>query len=74
MITIIDRYTGEEICKCGSASVSESTDNTFIVPAKEGAFRGRWNAVVAYFAILGDNATQCLLKGQYAVKECLGKK
>ena len=40
-----------------------------------GTFRGRWNAIVEYFIPLkGLNATQCLLKSQYAVKECMKKK
>lgn len=80
MITIINKYTGEEICKYSSALVSESTNDSFIAPVKaSGIFRGRWNAVVDYFIVLGDGkggytATQCLLKDQYAVKECLNKK
>ena len=51
-----------------------------IAPVKaSGVFRGRWNAIVDYFIVLGDGkggytATQCLLKDQYAVKECLNKK
>lgn len=55
MITIINKYTGEEICKYSSALVSESTNNSFIAPVKaSGIFRGRWNAVVDYFIVLGD--------------------
>ena len=76
MITIINKYTGEEICKYSSALVGESTNDSFIAPVKAS---GRWNAIVDYFIVLGDGkggytATQCLLKDQYAVKECLNKK
>lgn len=80
MITIVRKYTGEEICKYSSASICDATEDSFIAPVKaSGVFRGRWNAVVDYFIVLGDGkggytATQCLLKDQYAVKECMTKK
>lgn len=75
MITIINKYTGEFITKYSGALVSESTADSFIANVKgTGVFRGRWNAIVEYFIPIGLNATQCLLKSQYAVKECMKKK
>ena len=75
MITIINRYTGEVITKYSGALISESTKDSFIANAKgSGTFRGRWNAIVEDFIPIGLNATQCLLKSQYAVKECMDKK
>lgn len=75
MITIINKYTGEVITKYSGALVSESDVDSFIANAKgSGTFRGRWNAIVEVFIPLGLNATQCLLKSQYAVKECMKKK
>lgn len=54
MITIINKYTGEEICKYSSALVSESTNNSFIAPVKaSGVFRGRWNAIKVWRAMQG---------------------
>lgn len=77
MITIINRYTGEEIAKYGNALVSEATADSFIANVKgSGVFRARWNAVVDYFITIGTGAyasTQCLLKDQYAVKECVSR-
>lgn len=47
MITIINKYTGEEICKYSSALVSESTNDSFIAPVKaSGVFRGRWTLLL----------------------------
>ena len=75
MITIINRYTGEVITKYSGALISESTKDSFIANVRgSGTFRGRWNAIVEYFIPIGLNATQCLLKIQYAVKECMDKK
>lgn len=76
MITIINKYTGEVITKYSGALVSESDVDSFIANTKgSGTFRGRWNAIVEYFIPLkGLNATQCLLKDLYAVKECMKKK
>ena len=75
MITIINRYTGEIITKYSGALISESTKDSFIANVKgSGTFRGRWNAIVEYFIPICLNATQCLLKSQYAVKECMDKK
>lgn len=75
MITIINKYTGEFIAKYSGALISESTADSFIANVKgTGVFRGRWNAIVEYFIPIGLNATQCLLKSQYAVKECMDKK
>lgn len=75
MITIINKYTGEFITKYSGALVSESTADSFIANVKgTGVFRGRWNAIVQYFIPIGLNATQCLLKSQYAVKECMKNK
>nr|WP_296990750.1 hypothetical protein [Prevotella sp.]DAP08190.1 MAG TPA: hypothetical protein [Caudoviricetes sp.] len=75
MITIINKYTGEFIAKYSGALISESTADSFIANVKgTGVFRGRWNAIVEYFIPIGLNATQCLLKSQYAVKECMKKK
>lgn len=75
MITIVDKYTGEFIAKYSGALISESTADSFIANVKgTGVFRGRWNAIVEYFIPIGLNATQCLLKSQYAVKECMKKK
>lgn len=75
MITIINKYTGEVIAKYSGALVSESTADSFIANVKgTGVFRGRWNAIVQYFIPIGLNATQCLLKSQYAVKECMKNK
>ena len=75
MITIVDKYTGEFITKYSGALVSESTADSFIANVKgTGVFRGRWNSIVEYFIPIGLNATQCLLKSQYAVKECMKKK
>lgn len=75
MITIVNKYTGELITKYSGALVSESTADSFIANVKgTGVFRGRWNAIVEYFVPIGLNATQCLLKSQYAVKECMKKK
>ena len=76
MITIINKYTGEFIAKYSGALISESTADSFIANVKgTGVFRGRWNAIVEVFIPLkGLNATQCLLKSQYAVKECMKKK
>lgn len=71
MITIINKYTGEVITKYSGALVSESTNDSFIANVKgSGTFRGRWNAVVDYFIPLG-HSVQCLLKDQFAVKECM---
>lgn len=71
MITIINKYTGEVITKYSGALVSESTKDSFIANVKgSGTFRGRWNAVVDYFIQL-NGAVQCLLKDQFAVKECM---
>lgn len=75
MITIINRYTGEVITKYSGALISESTKDSFIANVKgSGTFRGRWNDIVEYFIPIGLNSTQCLLKSQYAVKECMDKK
>ena len=76
MITIINKYTGGVITKYSGALVSESDIDSFIANAKgSGTFRGHWNAIVEYFIPLkGLNAIQCLLKSQYAVKECMKKK
>ena len=75
MITIINKYTGEVIAKYSGALVSESTADSFIANVKgTGVFRGHWNAIVEYFIPIGLNVTQCLLKSQYAVKECMKKK
>lgn len=76
MITIINKYTGEVITKYSGALVGESTEDSFIANTKgSGTFRGRWDAIVEYFIPLkGLNATQCLLRSQYAVKECMKKK
>lgn len=76
MITIVDKYTGEFITKYSGALVSESNVDSFIANANgSGTFRGRWNAIVEVFIPLkGLNATQCLLKSRYAVKECMKKK
>ena len=75
MITIVDKYTGEVITKYSGALISESTKDSFIANVKcSGTFRGRWNAIVEYFIPIGLNATQCLLKSQYAGKECMDKK
>lgn len=75
MITIINKYTGEVITKYSGALISESTKDSFIANVKgSGTFRGRWNAIVEYFIPIGLNTTQCLLKSQYAVKECMDKK
>lgn len=78
MITIINKYTGEEITKYSNALVSEATEDSFIANVKgSGIFRSRWNAVVDYFITIGTGAyasTQCLLKEQFAVKECMKKK
>lgn len=73
MITIINKYTGEEITKYSGALISESTKDSFIANAKgSGTFRSRWNAVVEYFIpLVGLNSCQCLLKDQFAVKECM---
>ena len=75
MITIINKYTEEIITKYSGALISESTKDSFIANVKgSGTFRGRWNAIVEYFIPIGLDATQCLLKSQYAVKECMDKK
>lgn len=75
MITIINKYTGEFIAKYSGALISESTADSFIANVKgTGVFRGRWNAIVEYFIPIGLNATQCLLRSQYAVNECMKKK
>lgn len=75
MITIINKYTGEEICKYSNALVSEATEDSFIANVKGfNVFRSRWHAVVDYFLSIGQGryaSTQCLLKDQFAVKECL---
>lgn len=77
MITIINKYTGEEITKYSNALVSEATEDSFIANVKGSViFRSRWNAVVDYFITIGTGAfasTQCLLKDQFAVKECMKK-
>ena len=71
MITIINKYTGEVITKYSGALVSEADKDSFIANVKgSGTFRGRWNAVVDYFIPL-NGAVQCLLKDQFAVKECM---
>ena len=76
MITIINKCTGEVITKYSGALAGESTEDSFIANAKgSGTFRGRWNAIVEYFIPLkGLNAAQCLLRSQYAVKECMKNK
>lgn len=75
MITIINKYTGEEICKYSNALVSEATEDSFIANVKgSGVFRSRWNAIVDYFLPIGQGkyaSTQCLLKDQFTVKECM---
>lgn len=38
MITIINKYTGEEICKYSNALVSEATEDSFIAMSKVLAF------------------------------------
>lgn len=73
MITIINKYTGEEICKYSGALASYATADSFIANVKgNGRFRSMWNAIVEYFISSG-HSVQCLLKDQYAVKECMGK-
>lgn len=75
MITIINKYTGEVITRYSNALVSEATEDSFIANVKgTGVFRCRWHAIVDYFMPIGEGkyaSTQCLLKEQYAVKECM---
>ena len=74
MITIINKYTGEEICKYSGAKTCYATVDSFIANVKgSGCFRRRWNAIVDYFISIGGHSVQCLLKDQYAVKECMGE-
>ncbi len=71
MITIINKYTGEEITKYSNARKSEATEDSFIAPVKaSGAFRCRWGAITEYFNVMS-HCTQVVLKQQYAVKELM---
>lgn len=74
MITIINKYTGEEICKYSNANKEFADKDSFIANCKGGnVFRRRWNAIVDYYIPL-TGAVQCLLKDRYAIKECMNKK
>lgn len=77
MITIINKYTGEEITKYSNALVSEATEDSFIANVKgSGIFRSRWNAVVG---LLHNDRHRSIRKhtmpaeNQFAVKECMKK-
>lgn len=71
MITIINKFTGEVICKYRNADKEFADKDSFIANVKGGnAFRRRWNAIVDYYIPL-TGAVQCLLKDQFAVKECV---
>ena len=71
MITIINKYTGEVITKYSNASKEFADKDSFIADVKGSAsFRMRWNALVEYFIPLS-HSVQCILKDQFAVKECM---
>lgn len=71
MITIVNKYTGEQVCKYNNASKQFADKDSFIANVKgSNAFRSRFGAIVDYFCFLS-GATQCILKEQYAVLEKL---
>lgn len=71
MITIVNRYTGEVVCKYSNASKCFADKDSFIANVKGGnAFRNRFNAVVEYYVPLR-NAVQCLLREPFAILEKL---
>lgn len=71
MITIVNKYTGEEICKYSNAYLEYAGKDSFIANVKgSNAFISRWSAIVDYFQPL-TGAVQCTLKDQYAVFEKL---
>ena len=73
MITIVNKYTGEQICKYSNAKKEFADKDSFIADVKgSNAFRSRFGAIVDYFCPL-TGAIQCTLKEQYAVLECLSE-
>lgn len=71
MITIVNKYTGEEICKYSNAYLEHADKDSFIANVKGSkTFRSRFGAIVDYFQYL-TGAVQCTLKDQYAVLEKL---
>lgn len=72
MITIVNRFTGEQICKY-RANKAWADKNSFIADVKgSNTFRSRFHAIVSSF-IRGGSGTLCWLKDQYAVLECLSE-
>lgn len=71
MITIVNKYNGEVICKYSNACKSLATKDSFIANVKGGwQFRTRFHAIVELFDAL-TFGVQCTLRDQYAILECL---
>lgn len=71
MVTIVNKYTGEQICKYSNAIQEFADKDCFIANVKgSNAFRARFSAIVDYFIPLG-HSVQCLLKDRYAILEKL---
>ena len=71
MITIVNKYTGELVCKYSNASKQYADKDSFIANVKGSkAFRRRFGAIVFNFHYL-TGAVQCTLNDQYAVLEML---
>lgn len=71
MITIVNKYTGELVCKYSNASQEFADKDCFIANVKgSNRFRIRFGAIVDYFCPL-TGSVQCLLKDQYAILEKL---
>lgn len=70
MITIINKYTGEEIGKCYNANLEFATKDSFCTNSRiTNRFRMNWHAVVDYFLQDAHSSfCQCLLKEPFAVK------
>lgn len=70
MITILNKYTGEEIGKCYNANLEFATKDSFCTNSRiTNIFRRNWNAVVEYFCQDEKSSfCQCILKDQYIVK------
>lgn len=51
MITIVNKYTGEQICKYRNADKQFATKDSFIADVKgNNAFISRFNAIVLFFS------------------------
>lgn len=71
MITIVNKYTGELVCKYSNANKQFADRDSFIANVKgSNSFRTRFGAIVDYFCPL-TGAIQCTLKDPYAILEKL---